>query len=146
VQLDEPRDETPMTKASLIRGLRTVPRRFWVWLVGVSIVLLLGVYSCRVNRYGPGSDYHTGFLLGSAAFGTEDLKGLRCLEQHVKSLDALQHGFVSSGDNCEVKDLQADSAMEEKLGSLPDELRIGFRDGWRDERQKTFAERGKLRK
>lgn len=101
-----------MTKTSLVRALRTVPKKFWFWFGCILIVLLLGVYYSYVNRYGPESDYHTGFLLGSAAFSTADLENLRCLELRVKALDALQHGYGSSDDNCKVKDLNGDAAME----------------------------------
>jgi hypothetical protein len=118
-------------------------RKTWVWLGSISIVVLLCAYFAYVKRYGPGSDYHTGFLLGSSSFSVADINDLHCLELET---EALQHGYPSP--NCEFKDLNGDSAMEEAMKSLSisdigEEARQGFKDGWRYERQKAFASRDK---
>ena len=132
-----------MTRTSLMRALRTVPKKFWVWLGCISIIVLLCVYFAYVKRYGPGSAYRTGFLLGSSSFTLAETKDLDCLRLEI---EALQPGYPSA--NCRVRDLKGDPAMEEAMesGSISDigeDAREGFKDGWRAERQKSFAKREK---
>lgn len=130
-----------MTKVSLMLGLRSLPKRFWAWFGCISIVVLLCVYSFHLKHYGPGSDYRTGFLLGSSAFLIAEKDNLACLGMEVESL---RRGFPSAG--CEVRDLDRDSAIQEAMESqslsrASEDLRKGFEDGWQDENRKVHAQR-----
>lgn len=141
-----------MTRASLMRALRTVPKKFWFVLVCLSIGASLGAHYYYVNRYGPGSDYYTGFLLGSANYLDANVKNLECLQMTLQKLAEAEKRVAelkggapatssdfqkSSGDNCTVRDLKKDSTMEEDAEKLKIlEWHTGFRDGWRAQRQK----------
>ena len=113
-------------------GLRSV--------VGATFVAL-AIYASHI--YAEKQAYKTGVYMGKAFFQTEDFKNQRC-----GSLPADSFRRV-----CEVHDLQKDSVMEDALASaqiipaLADStaLRIGFRDGWREARTATFANRDRSR-
>ena len=152
-----PVNAAPAIFASTGQPMRA--RKVWGWLGCISIVVLLCIYVAYAKRYGPDSDYHTGFLIGSASFSKEDLKALDCLTAQFKNLTQtkqhlrdLEEGRVdpSAADLqsvppvCGVKAdyLNEDSAaMREAMDSLPEYWREGFKDGWRDERQKVLAGR-----
>ena len=117
-------------------------RKASLWLGGLLAVAAFCSYSypAYVERQ---RDYHTGFLLGGSSFLVADGKALDCLKLE---LDALQNRNPSP--NCEVQGLSNDSAMEEAMAAeclSGQNIRNGFKDGWRNERAAVFAERAKIR-
>ena len=139
--------EEARRQATAQRAVYIKTHRKKIIVIGcVSIVVLLCVYSAYyVERYGPDSHYHHGFSFGGIYFLKEDVNNLDCLGL---TLAALQHG--SPSPNCEVKSLDGDSAMEEAMESssfsdMGEDERRGFKDGWREQRRKAYAERKKAK-
>lgn len=100
---------------------------------GVALVFV-ALCAFGSHLYAEHQAYKTGVYMGRTFFTTKDFQNRRCL-----SLRA----------DCEVPDLNQDSAMEDALASaniipaLADSvsLRQGFRDGWRQARTAVFGAR-----
>lgn len=104
------------------------------WIVAPLAVVVIIYAEHTFERH---QAYKTGIYIGKAAFQAGDYQNRQCL-----SVPSFQRV-------CEVNDLNKDSAMEDALASaniipsLSDStvLRTGFRDGWREARTATSANR-----
>ena len=115
----------------------------------VSIVVLLCVYSVYyVTRYGPDSDYRSGFRFGGAYYLKVAAESAHCLTLQMEALQRGRSGAFIPPD-CETSPLDGDSAMEEAamrsrvFSGMGEDEREGFRDGWRAERRKDRARDGR---